>query len=584
MTWNKSTGGNEVSSGGRGRVALLGTVMKTLMRLWLLAGLLAGVCGAQDSPVAGPPACRFLFYVDSSRGMSRWSSAAATTVSHLVATGVSGRMQAGDAFAVWHYNEEPFQFEFPIRTWTPGTSEALAREAGNFLRKLRFDRREQSGMALREMYLAMAAVDALTVVVVSNGETPMVGTPFDVAINKAYLERGEDVRQKRLPLVTTLHCANKKVVTWAVTVGKEEIVLSELAGTASPGRTFESPVAGGVVPASPVRVPEPAAGGGRVTEPAAIPARSAVVPPVAFAPTVPVPVATPAVAVGMVQTVAVPAPAAVVSPTAPKVNPGARILDIFAIPFTQPAGTAASTAAASTGGAGGAASNVVAAAGLPVVAAPEVGTPAVGMQTAGGGLTGVGTGGLVSGPTNVLKIVAAAPGFARLPGAEAGTNAGLAVALVPLPGVATTNAGAAASPLSVLRINPPRTNALVVAGAGTNAVAFKPGVEFARKSAPTFAGEAGRVNPTGDGAGTTAVPGGRAEKLPAAGAATVASNLVAKPLATVPVLVDENPKTRPVQFLVAGVITLVVAAWFVVLLWRGSRPRSRTSISRAMDE
>lgn len=541
--------------------------MKTLMRLWLLAGLLAGVCGAQDSPIAGPPACRFLFYVDSSRGMSRWSSAAATTVSHLVATGVSGRMQAGDAFTVWHYNEEPFQFEFPIRTWTPGTSEALAREAGNFLRKLRFDRREQSGMALREMYLAMAAVDALTVVVVSNGETPMVGTPFDVAINKAYLERGEDVRQKRLPLVTTLHCANKKVVTWAVTVGKEEIVLSELAGTASPGR-----------------VPEPAAGGGLVTEPAAIPARSAVVPPVAFAPTVPVPVATPAVAVGMVQTVAVPAPAAVVSLTAPKVNPGARILDIFAIPFTQPAGTAASTAAASAGGAGGAASNVVAAAGLPVVAAPAVGTPASGVLTAGGGLTGVGTGGLVSGPTNVLKIVAAAPGVARLPGAEAGTNAGLAVALVPLPGGATTNAGAAASPLSVLRINPPRTNALVVAGPGTNAAGFKPGVEFARKSAPTFAGEVGRVNPTGDGAGMTVVPGGRGEKRPLAGAATVASNLVAKPLATVPVLVDENPKTRPVQFLVAGVITLVVAAWFVVLLWRGSRPRNRTSISRAMDE
>ena len=493
--------------------------MKTLPTFFLLLATLAISAGqAQESPITGPPPCRFLFFVESSKGMARISSGTAATVAGLVESGVSGLMRPGDSFALWHFNEEPFQFDFPNRVWQPDQAAQRATEARVYIQNQRFTKPVRADLALREMFIAMRATDPLTVVLISNGESPMVGTPFDVEINKVYLRRGEELRKARLPFVTTLRCVNRQIENAAVTAGREEIVLPELVSKAA------SVAAAGN---------SAAAASGRI-----VPAGVVVTPPA--------PVVRPAIST-----------AGGAPPLPPVLPPSTlvreRITDILAPPF----------AASATNGALGIAA-----------AAPVFPTPLQAVES----------------PLTALRISAVR------------TNGESAVLPPPqLPPLPAADLGSA--------IVSPRLSPLATATTGTvtNATSI-----FPRKSAPSFALEnAGpRATPSAPAAvASTPPPAATASalvpaRLPAAvpAGATPAKPLVperipeslkrnagvtnagGKTLATVPPLIRPEATTRPVHFLFAGLVLLAVAGWFIVLIFRGGRRQSRSSISRAMDE
>ena len=522
--------------------------MKTLLSFFLLATLAISAGHAQESPITGPPPCRFLFYVESSKGMARISSGTAATVAGLVASGVSGLMRPGDAYAVWHFNEEPFQFEFPNQVWHPDKAPALAAEAQAHLQKLRFDKPVRADLALREMFIAMNATDPLTVVLIANGESLMVGTPFDVEINKVYLRRGEELRKARLPFVTTLRCANRQIENAAVTAGREEIVRAEAAPK--------------VVSAAVVAPPS-------VVSPTKVSAPGGTAPP-------PAPYARPAISAAVV-----PAPPNPV--TAPLVVARERIADVFATPFSAPPTSAAvapatvsalapqaddATSAGKIGGPSPSVAPAVAAPALPAL--PELPVRA-------------------EGPVTLVKIV------------PAPTTAAPALAPPLFPGASR----AVESPLTTLRILPARSNGadavvppaqLPSGGAATGATA-KATTLFPRKNAPSFALETAGARsspdasaPAGVNPAPTLLPRNSGkplvpERIPAAsGRIAGATNAGGKSLATVPPLINPDAPTRPVHFLFAGLVLLAVAGWFIFLIFRGSRRQSRSSISRAMDE
>ena len=578
--------------------------MKTLLSFFLLATLAIGVGHAQESPITGPPPCRFLFYVESSKGMARLSSGAAATVANLVASGVSGLMRPGDSYAVWHFNQEPFQFDYPNQVWHPDQASARAAEARTYLENLRFNKPVRADLALREMFIAMTVADPLTVLLISNGESPMVGTPFDVEINKVYLRRGEELRQARLPFVTTLRCANRQIEHVAVTAGREEIVLPESAPK----------VASAAVVAK-----------SSAASPAKVSALALTAPPLA-------PYGRPAVSSAAAS--ALPKPGTTQT-TTPLIVVRERIADVFAAPFSVPSAAAVvapTTVAALAPRAGDAASAEKIGAPSPsdtvVVAAPAL--PALPELPA-----------RADGPVTVVKII------------PPSTNAASAVAAPAFPGPSR----AVESPLTTLRILPVRTNgeaavlpppqlpptvsadpASAIApprvtpptGAATGAPA-KATTPFPRKSAPSFALETagGRSAPgalatgnlsagkAGAAAGPTVPPStlptlvparppvsapvaanpaptvvprnpGKPlvpERIPeASGRIAGATNAGGKNLATVPPLINPNAPTPPIYFLYAGLVLLAVAGWFIFLIFRGSRRQSRSSISRAMDE
>ena len=588
--------------------------MKTLPIFFLLATLAISAGHAQESPVTGPPPCRFLFYVESSKGMARIASGTAATVAGLVESGVSGLMQPGDSFALWHFNEEPFQFDFPNQVWQPDQASRRATEARIYVQNLRFNKPVRADLALREMFIAMRAVDPLTVVLISNGESPMVGTPFDVEINKVYLRRGEELRKARLPFVTTLRCVNRQIENAAVTAGREEIVLPELTSKAATAALAANPSASATTKAPP---------------------------PGVAATTTLAPNGRPAIAAAPVT--APPSPG-----TAPVIVARERITNVFAPPFSAPFSAPATSAV-------GASTTVVALAPRAddAASAAKIGAPITNgtLVIAPPALPALPTlPARPEGPLTMVKIVppstntaaaAAVPTFPNpsrkvespltLPRISAARTNAENVALPPqLPPLVSADPGSA---IVQPRVIPSATAATAVPTPAATGDLAKVTANFPRKSAPSFALEnaAGRSAP---GAGAVVEGNQPPEKVearantvpppstpPAAGpprlpgaAPVIANSAPALPprapskppvperipeppkrnaavtnaggkvLATAPPLIRPETTTRPIHFLFAGLVLLAVAGWFIVLILRGSRRQTRSSISRAMDE
>ena len=158
---------------------------------------------------------RFLFVVETSLPMNRMSKAAVETVRELIGSGVQGQMQPGDSFGIWTFNEQ-LNTDFPMQQWTEGAGEKLAQSSADFLKKKRFEKKGFLLTALQSLVPVVKSSRAITVILVSTGTEPMRGTPFDQQINSTYPVYARELREAKLPFVTTLVGRNGRLVAYSV--------------------------------------------------------------------------------------------------------------------------------------------------------------------------------------------------------------------------------------------------------------------------------------------------------------------------------------------------------------------------------
>jgi hypothetical protein len=153
---------------------------------------------------------RYLFVLDTSVGMARASRAAQQAVAELIQSGVEGRMRAGDTFGIWLFNQE-LSTEFPMQRWSPQERVALAQRAHDFLSRVRYEKQAQFSKVMPVLKEVIEASRSLTVILISDGKTPMSGTPFDEEINEIYRRHLREVRDARLAFVTFLAARDGKI-------------------------------------------------------------------------------------------------------------------------------------------------------------------------------------------------------------------------------------------------------------------------------------------------------------------------------------------------------------------------------------
>ncbi len=158
---------------------------------------------------------RFLFAVETSLPMNRMSKATVETVRELIGSGVQGQMQPGDSFGIWTFNEQ-LNTDFPMQQWTEGAGEKLAQSSVDFLKKKRFEKKGILLTALQSLVPVVKSSRAITVILVSTGTEPMRGTPFDQEINSIYSVYSRELREAKLPFVTTLVGRNGRLVAYSV--------------------------------------------------------------------------------------------------------------------------------------------------------------------------------------------------------------------------------------------------------------------------------------------------------------------------------------------------------------------------------
>ena len=188
----------------------IGAVLAVLLGLlWL--GQATALCAASPNTNGN----RFLLLLDTSLSMKPLETPQREATFDLIYSGLRGHMTNGDTYGVWLAGDRN-DTSFPMESWKLKHAVELAAKAAVHLKDRGYKGAGGLNAALADVGRVVQNVGDLTVVLVSNGETPVKGTPFDDAINARFAELAPAMKQAGATLNTVLVAQDGEFVAWAV--------------------------------------------------------------------------------------------------------------------------------------------------------------------------------------------------------------------------------------------------------------------------------------------------------------------------------------------------------------------------------
>lgn len=192
-----------------------------LLISWAAAFVLAPEIFAQGQPAtAAPPqqeGNRFLFIVDTSANMQQHSLEVRQLLVDLFASSANGQIHAGDTLGLWTFNADVYTGGLPVLRWIPGKEWEVAARMADFLQHQHYGKMSHFEAAVSDMYQIIKMSDVITVVLISDGQGTMRGTPFDADINAAYKRCLKETKHTHMPIVTVLLAKAGKITKYSVT-------------------------------------------------------------------------------------------------------------------------------------------------------------------------------------------------------------------------------------------------------------------------------------------------------------------------------------------------------------------------------
>ena len=157
---------------------------------------------------------RFLFIVDASAAMKPLEKSVRETVFDLIYSGLRGQMTNGDTYGVWLVNGQN-NTSFPMETWKHKHILELAAGAASYVKTNGAKGKAHLEVALADVQTVLKNVGDLTVILVTDGSTPLTGTRFDDAINARWKETAPRLKRAKATLNTVLVAQDGEFVAWA---------------------------------------------------------------------------------------------------------------------------------------------------------------------------------------------------------------------------------------------------------------------------------------------------------------------------------------------------------------------------------
>lgn len=207
---------------GRGRWRTAGHWLlyaRLLMGLLLVAGLShCPLWGQTSAAKSASSSRRWLLVVETSKSMQARTNAVLETVQELLASGLSGQVQAGDTLGVWTFNEELYGGLLPLQIWSPEAREAITSRTLTFLRSQKYEKLAKFTKFVRALNRVIKDSELITVILISSGDGKIQGTPLDDRINE-YFERWRKQHQKeRIPFVIVLRANNGQIADYSLNI------------------------------------------------------------------------------------------------------------------------------------------------------------------------------------------------------------------------------------------------------------------------------------------------------------------------------------------------------------------------------
>ncbi len=147
---------------------------------------------------------RYLLILDTSRTMKPRLPGTVSTLSNLFEGSLGQQMRNGDSLGVWTFNSALVTGEFPLQKWTTNQQATVRNQILRFAASRSYERKADFGQVQLALDRVLQNAELLTVVLITSGETPVQGTPFNESIN-AILEQWQgELREQQKPIVVVL--------------------------------------------------------------------------------------------------------------------------------------------------------------------------------------------------------------------------------------------------------------------------------------------------------------------------------------------------------------------------------------------
>ncbi|MEK7780023.1 MAG: hypothetical protein AAB370_00810, partial [Verrucomicrobiota bacterium] len=184
-----------------------------------VALLLPALSFAQTSPPAKvePVATeRFLVIVETSAAMQKRAENVQKALGSVISSGLSGNIGYGSTIGVWTFNEQLFTGQLPLQLWTPANRQRVALTMVQFLQQQKNEKAARLPVAWAAATNIIAQSERITVLLITSGNDPVTGTPFDAAITESFIKNADAQRKANMPYLTILRAVKGKFVAFAV--------------------------------------------------------------------------------------------------------------------------------------------------------------------------------------------------------------------------------------------------------------------------------------------------------------------------------------------------------------------------------
>jgi hypothetical protein len=192
---------------------------KWMLAIPLLAGLTIPALGASrniaESRLANE-GHRFLLVVETSKTMQRYGDAAVNAIHQLLGSDMQKQLRPGDSIGVWTYNDELYTGKLPSQEWNPTDSKVIYNRILKFIIEQKFEKTGSWHKALPTIARVVKDSQLITVILVSDGEEDIAGTPYDEEINAFYATWRDKQRKAQKPFITVFRGEHGKLTHYTI--------------------------------------------------------------------------------------------------------------------------------------------------------------------------------------------------------------------------------------------------------------------------------------------------------------------------------------------------------------------------------
>lgn len=182
---------------------------------WLILAALFLIAGPAPAKPPRQQGNRFLFIVNTSSSMRRYSKAAVVDIVNLIGSDMQGEFREGDTLGLWTY-DNALHTEFPMQIWSAAARESIAADMVAYLAEQDYENPERLEKVMPALNQVIKASDKITVILISDGHGEIQGTPFDKDLHNLQKKYARELRSTREPFVTVLVARNGAVYDYTV--------------------------------------------------------------------------------------------------------------------------------------------------------------------------------------------------------------------------------------------------------------------------------------------------------------------------------------------------------------------------------